>query len=341
MKTIARGILLGAMLFGLAQAQQSNKAGTTGAQFLKLGVGARGVAMAGATAGLADDASALYWNPSGIVHVRSLTFFAAHTEWFAGIGHQFFGLVLPVGEDHRIGVSATVLNMGKMEITTETSPQGTGDFFEANDVAVGLSYATRLVDFFDFGASVKYISQTIYNESGSSFALDLGTTLRTGYEGIKIGMAFTNFGTTIQLEGRDLRRTYDPNPNNATNVGVSSYLATESWELPINFRVGIGWDLLGVTDAMVVDETNSLRVGIDANHPNDGPENAALGLEYSWSRIVSLRGGYRFNDDTRTWTFGGGLHWNQDASPSFGVDYAYMNLKKLGGVHIFSLGVGL
>jgi len=272
--------------------------------------------------------------------VPSISLFAAHSEWFADIDHEFFGIVIPVGEDHRFGISATVLTMGDMEITTELEPQGTGNFFSATDVAVGVSYASQFVNFFSFGVTLKYVNQSIFNESATGFALDLGTTLTTGFNGLTVGMAFTNFGTTMKLEGRDLHRTYDPNPNNATNVGVSSYLATEAWEMPINFRVGIGWDAIGSTESMMPNETHSLRVGVDANHPNDAAENAAVGLEYRWNNILSLRTGYHINDDVRDWTYGVGVQWASAGTLSLGFDYASMNLNPLGQVHIFSVMIG-
>ncbi|MDH3252060.1 MAG: PorV/PorQ family protein [Ignavibacteria bacterium] len=333
-------LLIPAMLVALpAGAQDANKAGTTAAQFLKIGVGARSMGMAGASAGITDDASAMYWNPSGMIGVSSITVYATHSNWFADISHQFFGVVLPLGDDHRIGLNATLLSMGDIEVTTEQEPRGTGTFFKASDVAVGISYAGRLVDFFSFGVTVKYITQSIYNETGSAIAVDLGTTLHTGYKGITVGMAFSNFGTTMQLEGRDLHRTFDPNPNNATNTGVSSDLATESWDLPVNFRVGIGWELVGATQALFTDEGNRVRFAVDANHPNDGPEHASTGIEYTWQDIVSLRSGYHFNDDLRSWSYGLGLSWGTPGAFAFGLDYAFSDMDRLGGTHVFSLGV--
>lgn len=340
MKTFLLTTLLLTAGLALCTAQEANKSGTSAAQFLKIGVGGRSMGMGSATVGTAGDPSSLYWNPSGIVTIPSLTLYASHTSWFADIKHQYFALILPAGEDHGIGISATILSMDDMEITTETQPRGTGNFFGASDVAIGITYGVRLIDFFSLGGTVKYISQQIYNESASGVAIDIGTTLRTGYQGIKIGMSFTNFGTTMKLEGRDLRRTYDPNPNNAVNVGAASFLGTESWELPTNFRVGIGWDIFGANDAAMQSESHALVLAIDANHPNDAPENASIGIEYLWSNLVAVRSGYQFNDDVRTWSHGLGLRWTTPGTVSFGLDYAYTDLHRLGPVHIFSLFVG-
>src|SRR5579864_5665137 len=61
-------------VFGLSfspafAAFSSNDKGTTTANFLKLGVGARAEAMGEAYTAVADDATALHWNPAGITRV--------------------------------------------------------------------------------------------------------------------------------------------------------------------------------------------------------------------------------------------------------------------------------
>ena len=320
--------------------QETNKAGTTAAQFLKIGVDAGSLGMAGANAGLVNNVSSMYWNPAGLVEVNSISVLASYTDWFVDLKHQYFGIVLPVNEDNKIGLSATVLTMDEMEITTELQPKGTGNFFNASDVMVGLTYSARLVEFFSFGISVKYITQNIYNETASALAIDIGTKLNTGYKGIKVGMALSNFGTAMTLDGRDLQKTYDPNPNNATNIGVASLLKTETWELPVNFKVGIGWELMGKGDVMIYDQTHSIKIGIDGNHPNDGPENASVGIEYKWQNLVAFRSGYYFNDDVRKLSLGFGLNWEIPQSFAVGVDYAFADLDRLGNIHSISLKVG-
>ena len=321
-------------------AQETNKAGTSAAQFLKLGVGAKEIAMAGATAGLVNNESSMYWNPAGLVNVKKIGIYASHTKWFADINHSYFGFIIPIGSDQTIGISATSLTMDEIEITTELEPKGTGEFFEASDACIGLSYSIRLVDFFTFGSTVKYITQNIYNESASTIAIDIGTQLNTGYMGLKVGMSFTNFGGKLQLEGRDLQKTYDPNLNNSANNGVKSNLSTESWELPTNFRVGIGWDAINRYDAAMLSNEHKLRIGVDANHPNDAPENVSLGMDYEWRSLLSFRTGYHFNDDIRSWVVGFGLNWQIPNSLKLGVDYAYSDLDRLNDVHTFTFNIG-
>ena len=48
------------LLFGV------DKAGTTAAKFLSIGVGSKAVGMGGSYTSIADDATAMYWNPAGL-----------------------------------------------------------------------------------------------------------------------------------------------------------------------------------------------------------------------------------------------------------------------------------
>ena len=322
-------------------AQETNKAGTSAAQFLKIGVGAREIGMAGASAGLVSDESAMYWNPAGLVNTKKIGVYASHTNWIADLKHNFFGFVIPISNNQTIGISANLLDMGEMEITNESKPKGTGEFFDASDIAFGLTYAHQLVDFFSFGITVKYITQNVYNETAGTMALDIGTRLNTGFEGIKIGMSFSNFGGKLKLDGRDLQRTYDPRPENATNVGVKSDLQTEEWELPTNFRVGIGWDIINSYDAMCISNEHRLLFAVDANHPLDSQENISVGTEYSWRKLISLRSGYHFNDDIRSWVVGCGINYSVPNSIQISIDYAFQKLEKFDSVNSFTVRISL
>ena len=125
--------------------------GTTTAQFLKIEVGAKAIATGGAFVALANDASALYWNPAGISGLQNNLVTFTHTYWFANTSHDFAGLILKLGRNHSIGISYTSLSYGDMRVRTEIYPEGTGEYFSANDYALGLSYGFNLTDQFSMG----------------------------------------------------------------------------------------------------------------------------------------------------------------------------------------------
>jgi len=316
----------------------TDKSGTTAAQFLKIGVGARAMGQAGAMVALSDDVYSLYWNPSGIVKVRGITFAAVHSKWFADISHQFIGLVIPINDWSAIGMQATALNMDAIEITTIDNPHGTGEYYDASDLSLGVTYATRLTDFFSFGITGKYVMQSIYNESAGAFAVDIGSTLDIPFHGLRLGMNFSNFGGKLQMDGRDLIREYDLNPENTLNDGVEVRLKTVPWELPVNFAVGLSMDLVGAKDGLWINKNNHVTLSVAGNHPADAPEFASFGLEYIFHDVLALRGGYRLNRDVEKFFYGAGIK-APFSGAVFSFDYSLASYGELDMIHIFSASI--
>ncbi len=331
-------ILLFFLLTGIYAQENSNKNGTTAAQFLKIGAGARAMGQAGSFVAQANDIYSLYWNPSGVTKVKSITFAAVYTNWFADISHQFFGLVLPVSDRSAVGFQAITLNMDQIEITTVDRPHGTGEFYDASDLAIGISYAMRLTSDFSVGITGKYILQEIYNESAGTFALDIGSQLDIPFYGMKLGMNFSNFGGKMQMDGRDLIREYDLNPGNTNNDGVEVRLKTEAWELPVNFAVGLAMDLIGEEDNLIQGGLNTLTFSITGNHPSDSQEFASFGLEYGYDNLIFLRGGYRLNRDVEKFFYGVGLNI-PISSAGLTFDYGLASFDELDYIHIFSASI--
>ena len=122
--------------------------GTTAAQFLKIEVGAKSIGMGGAFVSLANDASALYWNPAGIGKLGTgINVGATYTRWFGGITDNFLGVVIPVSDKYRLGLSMTLVDYG--DLRTATIQQDVnGGTFNANDLAIGLTFAGALTDRF-------------------------------------------------------------------------------------------------------------------------------------------------------------------------------------------------
>jgi hypothetical protein len=332
-------IIINLVILHNINARETTKAGTAAAQFLKIGVGARAQAMAGAFVAATGDVASLYWNPAGAATISQKSWSGTYTNWLADLTHQFTGLIIPVRSNSVVGISATFLNMGAEEITTLEKPAGTGLFWDASDFAVGISYAKQLTDFFSIGITGKYIHQRIYHETASTLALDVGTCLRTPFHGLRIGMCFSNFGGDLQLDGRDLMRGYDLNPANSRNDAVDARLGTPPWPLPINFRVGIALELMGNhPENFWQARHHQLLLLADANHPNDAAENVCAGLEYLAFQKMALRGGYQFNSDLLSFTFGGGLKIPLRTS-ILTIDYALANFGEFNYINYFSFSL--
>jgi hypothetical protein len=325
--------------FVFSQSGDFNKVATTAAQFLKVEVGARALAMGGCFGAMANDASALYWNPAGIAQIKHMELTFTHTRWIADIYHGFAGIVLPLDANNLFGLSFTYQTMDEMEQTTIEQPQGTGLFFSAQDIAIGISYARPMTDYILFGLTAKMVNQSIWNETALGFAVDLGLLLDTGIKGTKVAMVMTNFGTDMKLDGRDLIRGYDQVPGSTSNPDTEAKLSTEGWPMPTNLRLSVMTDIIGSPESFLPNENNRFSVIIEAMHPNDNPEHYNIGIEYGFLNQYFGRFGYRGNTDEEGLTFGAGINFEISDGTHLIIDYAYATFGVFDFVQHFSLGI--
>lgn len=338
---LANNLFLLIIIFMVSQnitAQNVSKAGTTAASFLEIGVGAGAIGMGGAFVSVADNASALYWNVGGIAELPQFEAIIVHTDWIAETNFDFAGLVLPLGTFGTIGLSFTSLSMDDMKVTTVEKPNGTGEYFSASDIAVGVSYARTLTDRFSIGFTVKYIEQRIWHMSASAFAIDAGTKFKTDLlGGLTIGASISNFGTPMTLEGRDARyfiRVDDT--KQGSNDRIPTTIEMDEWELPLMMQIGISTFAFN-------NDTYKLRFAADALVPNNNYQSMNVGGELSFKDFIFIRGGYNslfLTDGEGGLSFGVGLNSKMifsDAIVNF--DYAFRDFGRLQNVHNFSLGI--
>jgi hypothetical protein len=167
-------------------------------------------------------------------------------------------------------------------------------------------------------------------------ALDIGTSLRTGFHNLIIGMCVSNFGGTMKLEGTDLIALADINKSIGGEYNPDARLKTEPYPLPLNFRVGIAMDVLGGNDPLLESENHRFTLALDGNHPNDNNERVNIGGEYAWDETVFARFGYKINYDTEKWAVGAGVKMKL-GSQRFAFDYALADFGDLGKVSRISL----
>jgi long-subunit fatty acid transport protein len=317
--------LVAAFIIMLTTAAYSqSKVGYAAASFLNLAVGPRAVAMGGAFVATADDASALYWNPAGISRVQGSRVMFAHTSWFAGIMYNWTGASVDLGSAGAVGVSINYLNYGEIEVTTNKSQEGTGEMFSPSDMNISLTYAYNITDRFSIGGTVKYIRETIWNSSASAVAVDVGTLFISDLAGLRIGATITNFGTDMQMSGKDLDVLHDLNVNtNGNNDQILASMNTDQFPLPLTFKVGVAMDLLNT-------EMNRISIGADAVHPNNNAESVNFGGEYIFERTFALRAGYKSVFLERTvegLTLGAGVKYELSSGLGLQIDYAYQKLR--------------
>ncbi len=299
----------------------AQRVGTATAQFLKIGVGARATAMGETFVAVANDASALFWNPAGMTQFSEDQVMISHTEWLVDIRHQFLGTVYHLTSQDAIGVSVVALHMDDMPVTTEVQPFGNGQYFKFGDLAVGLSYGKMLTNQFSFGATVRYIEETMDVLKMRGITVDVGTYYWTGLGTSRFSAVVTNFGNQIKPSGT------------VTLYSGQKISEFEEYTPPTIFKFGFAFEPINT-------ESDVMTTSIQLNHPNDNSENLSLGLEYTWMKTLSLRGGYKINVDEQTFSFGAGV-----AVPlnivNMSVDYGFSAFERLGNVQRISLLIKL
>lgn len=315
---------------GIMFAQNPNL-GTSGAQFLQIPVGAKAASLGGAYVGLTGDASSVFWNPAGITKIQNNAAHFSYMRWFNMFDFNAVSLVRNFEGVGTLGASIVVFSMDKMEITDEYNPEGTGQYFDAQDMAIGLTYARNLTDRFSVGITAKYIYQRIWNETADGLAFDIGTQYRLDFQNLTIAMSMSNFGPEMQFDGEELNITYDKSSTLPLNRLTPAKLITDTYPLPLNFQVGIGIDILNA-------DFIKARAGIDAVHPNDNKERVHVGTEISFFDRISLRGGYKYNYDDEDFTFGAGANL-PFAGTVITFDYAYALYDLLPNVQRISIGM--
>ncbi len=344
----ALALLATAAFVSPAQAAFS-KVGTTGAAFLKIGVG-RSTAMGDAFVAIADDASASHFNPAGLARV-SRQVQVNHVDWIADVNHDNLAIVLPMTSFGALAFTVTALTMGDIEQTTIDNPstriredEGTGLFFGASDMAFAVSFARIITDKLSFGVTVKAVTQTIWDMSASAVGFDVGLFYNTGFKSLRIGAAVTNYGTQLSFTGRELDYSFYW-PDSGPSQLQGSYKTTPAG-LPTSFRFGIAYDIVEAKD---LDKDSRLTAALDITHPSDINETVNFGLEYGLANVFFLRGGYILNADNAYqeqigWLTGLSAGLGARAKPaqglSLGLDYTFRYLEYLKPTHRLQLTVG-
>ena len=325
-----------------------SKVGTTGAAFLKIGVG-RSTAMGDAFVAIADDASASYFNPAGLAHAARQVQFN-HADWIADINHDHLSVVLPVSGFGTVSFAVTALTMGDMEQTLIDNPntraredEGTGLMFGAADFCVAASYARIITDKLSFGLTAKGVQQSIWDMSASALGLDFGLFYNTGFRSLRIGAAVNNFGTQLAFSGRQLE--YGVTWPDSGPPQLPGQYRTNGMPLPTLFRFGIAYDIIEKSEA----SPSRLTGAVDLIHPSDINETVNFGLEYGYNEFFFLRGGYVLNVDRdyakeigelTGLTAGLGVATEPAQGLDLGLDYSFRYLKYLKPTHRLQLTVG-
>ena len=332
-KVISTSLMLLAMITSLFA---QDKVGTVAANFLNIPIGGKAISMGGAYTAIADDPTALYWNPGAMSRIGHSDIYTSITNYFVDAQHTWFGAQYMLTASDAIGVSLNSLNYGDWErVTTVEEPDGTGEYWQASDMAIAFSYARNMTDRFSIGASLKYIHQQIYNESASTVAVDLGLLFITQFNGLQIGASIRNFGGSMEMRGRDLITQVDLDPeSDGNNENIVSYLKTDTWAIPLTYVIGFSMPV-------IQSNWNRLVIAADVMRPTNDAQTLNIGADWKIADMVSVRAGYQsmFKAERENGlTLGLGIDLSISGM-AFVFDYSFQSFGKLGMLNTTSLAL--
>ena len=311
---------------GTVRAQSSlggQRAGTSSATFLRIGVGARAVGMGETFVAVANDPSAIFWNPAGLASLQRRELAVSHVQWPADVTYEHLALILP---SRRLGGSVA-FQLGVLgtdiDETSELQPFGTGRTFSYSDLVVGGAYSRRWTDKLLVGAGVKFVREDMGSEVGGpttqAFLFDVGSIYYLGLGSVRIATSLTSFGAALKPSG-----TY-------VSPFDGSSAQYDGFDPPLMFRYGVAFE-------PIENETQRLTTAFEVNQPADNEQLVKAGAEWLFKGALALRGGYNFRADALKLSAGAGFSGDLGSFRG-ALDYAFTDGGFLGSVHRVSLGV--
>ena len=337
--------------------------GSTSAEFLLFGAGARGAALGDAFAAVANDISSLYYNPGGVALISRPGAMVSTYDYVAETNYSWGGVAFPFsGGSRSFGLQVGTFGFDNQPVYTVDQPDGTGAVYSVSQTFAGATFAQNFSDRFAAGFTAKFVFDQLGEVNGTAFAVDFGTSFHAMLSNHPIKLAFVvaNLGTDLKYSGDALavdspRDPADPTQQPPPELPQPAELKTKGFALPTVFKVALAYDLL-------TGEDSRLTLLGDFNQANNNRAGFAGGTEWSMNKLggsnfgVALRGSYTYQgannvevDQTQTalndeeslqgLAFGGGLMYATEGI-DLGFDYAYKYLGILGATNFFTLSVG-
>ncbi|MBI5622411.1 MAG: PorV/PorQ family protein [Elusimicrobia bacterium] len=278
------------------------------AQFLKIGVGARAIGLGGAYTAVGEDLTAMGWNPGGLASMEKREVSAMYANLVAESHYSFLGY----GQPTKYGTfGAGISYLGQGDLDARDAQGRTSGGFTASDLALGVSFARKVLPRLGLGINAKFVRTNIGSDTGYTAAFDLGSRYELGKFGpgaMSAGLAFQNLGPGIRM-------------------------LDQSSQLPLTLAGGLGYKL-----------PFGLTVGLDyRNRPYSGSSEVSLGSELSVGPQLALRMGYAsthglISGAYKTSELMGLAAGFGVKAYGMGLDYSMTPFGGLGNSHRISLG---
>ena len=298
----------------ITAAQDGDGQAGTRSPFSEFGFGARAMGLGNAFTALADDPTAVFWNPAGLdyIYQQSLTFF--HASLYMGTNYDFLGYAYPTLDIGTFGLG--IARIGVDDIRNTDKDFNVYDNFAFESYRGYLSYGLRIPWDLSVGASLTV------ERSGFSYTRQYEDNAHAVGVGMDLGLMYRpNFSTDALLRdwsvGLDIQNLFSPQLKHADQPDA----------LPIDLRFGL-------MRTIYISGGSDLRLLVDMAKASDSDMRFNFGGEYAFQKIGKARIGY---NNLTGLQFGIGIEYSM-----FQVDYAYGNPSTGGAldpVHRISLTI--
>ncbi|MCA9754670.1 MAG: PorV/PorQ family protein [Candidatus Eisenbacteria bacterium] len=303
MKPSRTSLVLTAMALATLSVSSQPVHASTGFNWLRIGAGARAVALGNAVVSNVSDPSANYWNPGAMAFIPGTNLELTHNESFQAVRYEFAGLTHQKGRN-TWGVALhgvwTDDLPGRDELGNETP-----DFSYA-DLALAANYALAWSDQIGVGLGFEYLREVISTAQATGVAVNFGIQARDVLPGTDLGFS-------------------------VLHLGSSPKFVEEEFDLPMTVQGGI-------THRIPVQALDgSFHVSAEVRSERDADAQVVFGSEYRYQEFTAIQVGYRTQHDTQDFSFGLGVGSNRLRG-----QYAYVPFgENLGDQHRFSVQIGL
>jgi hypothetical protein len=327
-----------------AQAGGNDRTGTSAAPELTIPIGARYLGFAGAGIAMVNGPEAIFWNPAGVdLALRDVNAVFAHRKYIADINVNAAAASVRFGFG-TLALSLRSFNIGDIPVTTETAPDGTGEVLSPNFFVVGATYSKSLSDRTSIGVTVNLVNEAFGSVSASGVSFDFGIqyTNLVGVDGLAVGLAVKNIGTSMKYGGSGL---YVNATATGSDRGETFYqTGAAAFDLPSLFELGLSY-------AYRVADENKVLVCAAYQNNNYYLDEYRFGIEYSFKDMFFVRGGYVYTADPagiptvkgesvfKNFTVGAGIELANVGGVDLAVHYAYVPANIFDSNHLVTVNI--
>lgn len=274
--------------------------GSTTASFLKIGVGSKAMGMGGAFTSIADDPSAIYWNPAGLRQIENRQLQFSHYDWYQDVKIENLYFVAST-KSLSYGVGITYLDFGDFQ--SYDVDGNAGDNMSFYNLALSFSIAGSFNEKYSVGISAKYIEQSFDIVKGQAFAVDLG--FMADFDLVRVALAASNIGTKMKF-------------------------VSQEEKLPVSVRAGISTTRFD----------NKALFSLEMHAPLEGALSVHQGTQIMLAEQLFIRSGVKYNTEAAVGSNSFGYNLGLGLAYGSGkFDYSFLPSENFGSeaIHSFSL----